>query len=80
MSSSLKFQLPPPVKLCTYVHTYEVVIDIRLISIYGYTYVLCIIYLITYVDQTPTPTRFLKICDQEGLFDSLKDSPFDQVS
>jgi hypothetical protein len=28
-------------------------------------------------DQTPTPTRFLKICDQEGLFDTLKDNPFD---
>ena len=30
-------------------------------------------------DQTPTPTRFLKLIDQEGLFDTLKDSPFDQV-
>lgn len=30
------------------------------------------------VDQTPTPTRFLRNCEEEGLFQDLE-NPFDQV-
>ena len=36
------------------------------------------------LDQTPTPTRFLRNCEEEGLFDELgenenDDNPFDKV-
>ena len=31
-----------------------------------------------FADQTPTPTRFLRNCEEEGLFVDL-DNPFDQV-
>ena len=30
------------------------------------------------LDQTPTPTRFLRNCEEEGLFQDLE-NPFDQV-
>jgi len=29
-------------------------------------------------DQTPTPTRFLHLGNQMGLFDEIKDNPFDR--
>ena len=35
-----------------------------------------------FIDQTPTPTRFLRNCDEEGLFEELGenvDNPFDRV-
>ncbi|XP_078376092.1 cyclic AMP-dependent transcription factor ATF-2-like [Oculina patagonica] len=32
---------------------------------------------ITVADQTPTPTRFLRNCEEEGLFQDLE-NPFDQ--
>ena len=31
------------------------------------------------LDQTPTPTRFLKNIEESGLFDELQTNPFDQV-
>ncbi|CAI8057498.1 Cyclic AMP-dependent transcription factor ATF-2 [Geodia barretti] len=31
------------------------------------------------VDQTPTPTRFLRNVEESGLFQELADNPFDQV-
>ena len=32
-------------------------------------------------DETPTPTRFIRNCDEVNLFDSLpKQNPFDEVS
>lgn len=30
------------------------------------------------VDQTPTPTRFLRNCEEAGLFQELEDNPFDE--
>ncbi|XP_013394258.1 cyclic AMP-dependent transcription factor ATF-7 isoform X2 [Lingula anatina] len=33
---------------------------------------------ILFVDQTPTPTKFLKNCDEIGLFQELKGNPFDE--
>lgn len=30
------------------------------------------------LDQTPTPTRFLRNCEESGLFQELEDNPFDQ--
>jgi hypothetical protein len=30
------------------------------------------------VDQTPTPTRFLRNCEESGLFQELADNPFEQ--
>jgi hypothetical protein len=38
----------------------------------------------SFPDQTPTPTRFLRNCDEEGLFDEIgendqDDNPFDKV-
>ena len=30
-------------------------------------------------DQTPTPTRFLRNCEESGLFQELADNPFEQV-
>ena len=32
-----------------------------------------------YIDQTPTPTRFLRNVEESGLFQELADNPFDQV-
>ena len=31
-------------------------------------------------DQTPTPTRFLRNCEETGLFQELEANPFEQVS
>ena len=31
-------------------------------------------------DQTPTPTRFLRNCEESGLFQELETNPFDQAS
>jgi hypothetical protein len=31
------------------------------------------------IDQTPTPTRFLRNVEESGLFQELADNPFDQV-
>ena len=31
-------------------------------------------------DQTPTPTRFLRNCEETGLFQELETNPFEQVS
>ena len=32
-----------------------------------------------YVDQTPTPTRFLRTCEESGLFQELEEAnPFEQ--
>ena len=36
------------------------------------------LYDILFADQTPTPTRFLRNCEEEGLFEDLE-NPFDQV-
>lgn len=30
------------------------------------------------LDQTPTPTRFLRNCEESGLFQELEANPFDQ--
>ena len=30
-------------------------------------------------DQTPTPTRFLRNCEEIGLFNELKSNPFEEA-
>jgi len=49
--------------------------------LYKYNYalfaILCKVYYVGFVvDQTPTPTRFLKSCEEVGLFQEI--SPFDK--
>ena len=60
-----------------YVHTYVFPDMLCMYALYVYDVLLSVH--THFTDQTPTPTRFLKICDQEGLFDTLKDNPFDHV-
>ncbi|KAK2187359.1 hypothetical protein NP493_168g01024 [Ridgeia piscesae] len=35
--------------------------------------------LLTFADQTPTPTRFLRNCEEIGLFSELKSNPFEEA-
>ncbi|KAI0216454.1 Cyclic AMP-dependent transcription factor ATF-2 [Lamellibrachia satsuma] len=35
--------------------------------------------LLTFADQTPTPTRFLRNCEEIGLFNELKSNPFEEA-
>ena len=35
--------------------------------------------MISFVDQTPTPTKFLKNCEEIGLFQELSKNPFEEA-
>ena len=47
-------------------------------SVYA-CFIIYYLYISLSIDQTPTPTRFLRNCEETGLFQELEANPFDRV-